>query len=163
MTMGCVGAIGNNNNQVAGTMWDASLLPIRCTNSSGGGAYLSDLTHGATWAAQNGAGSVSVSYSGVESSSVGTTGTTLKNSYDCLMVWAAGNSSYSLSSSTDWSDVIIVSATDSGNNKASWSNYGKPIDVAAPGVSVLTTSNGGGTQSVSGTSFSAQSPTESSA
>lgn len=153
-TMGCVGAIGNNNNQVAGTMWNCGLLPIRCTNSSNGGAYLSDLTDGALWAGQQGAGSVSVSYSGVESNSVGTTGTTLKNSYDCLMVWAAGNSGYSLSSSADWANVIITSATDSNNNKASWSNYGSPIDVGAPGVSVLTTSNGGGTASVSGTSFS---------
>jgi thermitase len=154
MTMGCVGAIGNNNNQVAGTMWNCGLLPIRCTNSSNGGAYLSDLTDGALWAGQQGAGSVSVSYSGVESSSVGTTGTTLKNSYDCLMVWAAGNSGYQLSSGADWNNVIITSATDSNNNKASWSNYGAPIDVGAPGVSVLTTSNGGGTASVSGTSFS---------
>jgi len=153
-TMGCVGAIGNNNNQVAGTMWNCGLLPIRCTNSSNGGAYLSDLTDGALWAGQQGAGSVSVSYSGVESNSVGTTGTTLKNSYDCLMVWAAGNSGYSLSSSADWANVIIVSATDSNNNITSWSNFGPPIDVGAPGSSVLTTANGGGTTSVSGTSFS---------
>ncbi len=153
LCMGCVGAIGNNNNQVVGAMWNSGLLPIRATNSSNGGAYLSDLTDGALWAGQQGAGSVSVSYSGVESNSVGTTGTTLKNSYDCLMVWAAGNSGYSLSSSADWANVIITSATDSNNNKASWSNYGSPIDVGAPGVSVLTTSNGGGTSSVSGTSF----------
>lgn len=154
LCMGCVGAIGNNNNQVAGAMWNSGLLPIRTTNSSGGGAYLSDLTNGAMWAGQNGAGSVSVSYSGVESNSVGTTGTTLKNSYDCLMVWAAGNSGYSLSSGADWNNVIIVSATNSSNNKTSWSNYGSPIDVGAPGESIRTTANGGGTSSVSGTSFS---------
>jgi subtilisin family serine protease len=153
-TMGCVGAIGNNNNQVAGMMWNSSLMPIRTTNSSGGGAYLSDLNDGALWAAQNGAGSVSVSYSGVESNSVGTTGTTLKNTYDCLLVWAAGNSGYALSSSADWANVIIVGATDQNNNKTSWSNYGAPLDVMAPGVSILTTSNGGGTGSPSGTSFS---------
>jgi subtilisin family serine protease len=152
--MGCVGAIGNNNNQVAGVMWNSSLMPIRTTNSSGGGAYLSDLTNGALWAGQNGAGSVSVSYSGVESSSVGTTGTSLKNNYDCLMVWAAGNSGYALSSSADWANVIIVGATDQNNNKVSWSNYGAPLDLMAPGTSILTTQNGGGTGSPSGTSFS---------
>ncbi len=152
LTMGCVGAIGNNNNQVVGVCWNAGLLPIRTSNSSGGGAWMSDLTHGATWAAQNGAGSVSVSYSGVESSSVNTTGNTLKNTYDSLLCWAAGNSNSNLT--FDWLNVIICSATDSNDNKASFSSYGTAVDVAAPGVSVLTTANGGGIASVSGTSFS---------
>ncbi|MAW61643.1 MAG: hypothetical protein CMJ94_12540 [Planctomycetes bacterium] len=151
---GCVGAIGNNNNQVAGVAWDVSIMPVRVSNSSGGGAYLSDLTGGALWAGQNGAGSASVSYSGVESSSVGTTGTTLKNQYDCLMLWAAGNSNRSLNSAYDHANVIVVGATDQNNNRASFSNYGAPIDVVAPGVSILSTSMGGGTSSPSGTSFS---------
>lgn len=151
---GCVGAIGNNNNQVAGVCWDVSIMPVRVSNSSGGGAYLSDLTGGALWAGQNGAGSASVSYSGVESNSVGTTGTTLKNTYDCLMLWAAGNSNRSLNSAYDFADVIIVGATDQNDNRASFSNYGAPVDVVAPGVSILSTSRGGGTSSPSGTSFS---------
>lgn len=151
---GCVGAIGNNNRQVAGVNWDVSIMPVRVSNSSGGGAYLSDLTGGALWAGQNGAGSASVSYSGVESNSVGTTGTTLKNSYDCLMLWAAGNSNRALSGSYDHQNVIVVGATDQGDNRAYFSNYGSPIDVVAPGVSILTTSRGGGTSSPSGTSFS---------
>lgn len=151
---GCVGAIGNNNNQVAGVAWSVSLMPVRVSNSSGGGAYLSDLTGGALWAGQNGAGSASVSYSGVESSSVGTTGTTLKNNYDCLMLWAAGNSNYALNSAYDHANVIVVGATDQNDNRASFSNYGAPIDVVAPGVSILSTSRGGGTSSPSGTSFS---------
>ncbi|MCH2102302.1 MAG: S8 family serine peptidase [Planctomycetes bacterium] len=151
---GCVGAIGNNNRQVAGVAWDVSIMPVRVSNSSGGGAYLSDLTGGALWSGQNGATSSSVSYSGVESNSVGTTGTTLKNQYDCLMLWAAGNSNRSLNSSYDHANVIIVGATDSSNNRASFSNYGAPIDVTAPGVSILSTSRGGGTSSPSGTSFS---------
>lgn len=151
---GCVGAIGNNNRQVAGVAWDVSIMPVRVSNSTGGGAYLSDLTGGALWSAQNGATSSSVSYSGVESSSVGTTGTTMKNQYDCLMLWAAGNSNRSLNSAYDHANVIVVGATDQNNNRASFSNYGAPIDVVAPGVSILSTSRGGGTSSPSGTSFS---------
>lgn len=151
---GCVGAIGNNNRQVVGVAWDVSIMPVRVSNSSGGGAYLSDLTGGALWAAQNGAGSASVSYSGVESSSVGTTGTTMKNQHDSLMLWAAGNSNRALNNAYDHANVIVVGATDQGNNRASFSNYGAPIDVVAPGVSILSTSRGGGTSSPSGTSFS---------
>jgi len=49
---------------------------------------------------------------------------------------------------------VSVSATDANDAKASFSNYGPTIDIAAPGVSILTTTNGGGYGSVSGTSFS---------
>jgi subtilisin family serine protease len=52
-------------------------------------------------------------------------------------------------------NVLAVSATDSADNLASWSTYGNFVDVAAPGVSIYTTANGGGYRYASGTSFSA--------
>ena len=60
-------------------------------------------------AAQHGAKTVSVSYSGVDDSAVGSTGTTMKN-MDALLIWAAGNAGSQLSN--DWQDVIIAGATD---------------------------------------------------
>src|SRR5262249_16969805 len=45
--------------------------------------------------------------------------------------------------------------TDSTDHLASWSNSGSNLDLSAPGVSILTTNNGGGYGSWSGTSFSA--------
>jgi|GEM_PF-1351011 len=152
LTIGCVGAIGNNNTLVAGVNWTISLLPIRTSNSSGGSASLSDLSDGALWAASNGAKTISVSYSGVESASVGTTGTTIKN-MDALLFWAAGNSNANLSG-FDWDDVIVVAATDQNDNKASFSSYGLAVDCAAPGVDITSTTNGGGSGAASGTSFS---------
>lgn len=151
-TTGCVGAIGNNGTGVAGINWTISLMPIRVSNSSGGGANMSDLTHGSLWAAQNGAKTVSVSYTGVESSSVGTTGTQIK-ALDALLIWAADNYNQN-HSSFDWQDVIVVGATDQSDNKASFSSYGLAIDVMAPGVDIMTTALGGGYNDVSGTSFS---------
>jgi hypothetical protein len=50
--------------------------------------------------------------------------------------------------------ILYVSATDSSDNPASWSSRGNHIDVAAPGVGILTTTNGGGYGASSGTSFS---------
>ncbi|MDP6962779.1 MAG: S8 family serine peptidase [Planctomycetota bacterium] len=152
-TIGCVGAIGNNGTGVSGMAWDVSLMPVRCSNSSGGGAYLSDLTDGARWAVDNGARSISVSYSGGESSSVETTGSYIK-SQNGLVCWSSGNYGNQVYGS-DHQNVIIVGATTSSDNRASWSTYGDWIDVAAPGSGVLTTANGGGYSSVSGTSFSA--------
>ncbi|MGB0513642.1 MAG: S8 family serine peptidase [Wenzhouxiangellaceae bacterium] len=60
--------------------------------------------------------------------------------------------------------VITVSATSSSDNWPSWSNWGNdsaswtsnnsaPVAIAAPGVSVLSTANGGGTTTLSGTSM----------
>jgi aqualysin 1 len=49
--------------------------------------------------------------------------------------------------------VLTVAAHDSNNNNASWSNFGTIIDLSAPGVSVLSTSNNGGTTTYSGTSM----------
>ena len=49
--------------------------------------------------------------------------------------------------------IVTVAATDSGNNEASWSNYGNCVDIWAPGVSILSTRKGGGTTTMSGTSM----------
>jgi subtilisin family serine protease len=53
-------------------------------------------------------------------------------------------------------NVYTVSAIDSQNVFASWSNWGnQPVDFAAPGVSVLSTKKDGGTTTYSGTSMAA--------
>lgn len=49
--------------------------------------------------------------------------------------------------------IMTVAATDSNDKEASWSNYGKCVDIWAPGVSVLSTKKGGGTTTFSGTSM----------
>jgi len=51
--------------------------------------------------------------------------------------------------------VMTVAATDSSDNQPSWSNYGSCVDIWAPGVSILSTKNGGGTTTMSGTSMAA--------
>jgi len=52
-----------------------------------------------------------------------------------------------------YSNVISVSATDQSNNLAGWSSRGY-INIAAPGVGILTTHRGSGYASWGGTSFS---------
>ena len=49
--------------------------------------------------------------------------------------------------------VATVAATDSGDNEASWSNYGSCVDIWAPGVSVFSTYKSGGYATLSGTSM----------
>jgi thermitase len=70
-----------------------------------------------------------------------------------VVVTAGGNAgTYYAGANTD--TMITVSATDSADQRASWSTYGPSIDVAAPGVGIWTTVLGGGYGAVNGTSFS---------
>ena len=57
---------------------------------------------------------------------------------------------------TNGNNIYTISAIDSQDRFASFSNYGNPpIDYAAPGVSVLSTYKSGGTATLSGTSMAA--------
>ncbi|NQU47957.1 MAG: S8 family serine peptidase [Planctomycetes bacterium] len=152
LTGGCIGATGNNGQGVAGCVWDIQLLPVRVSNFSSGGAYYSDLEEGARWAAENGASTISASYSGVNNASIQTTGAYCR-SLGALYFYAADNSNQN-HSSFDWPDVIVVGATDSNDNKASFSSYGVAVDLTGPGVDVWTTAMGGGYGGASGTSLS---------
>jgi subtilisin family serine protease len=49
--------------------------------------------------------------------------------------------------------IITLSAIDQADNEASFSNFGSCVDMAAPGVSILSTYKGGGYATLSGTSM----------
>ena len=149
---GVIGARGNNGVGVSGVNWNVSVVPVRASESQTGSAQLSDLQSGAIWAAQQGARAVSVSYSGVNSSSNQQTGSLLRLTYNSLLVWAAGNSGANLGVDT-YSEIIIVASVDSTDLLAGTSNFGALLDLCAPGVGILTTSTGNNYASVSGTSF----------
>ncbi len=79
-----------------------------------------------------------------------------------LYVVAAGNngtdacaSSPSRAGAGTNNGIITVAATDTSNREASFSNYGPCVDLWAPGVNILSTSNTGGTATMSGTSMAA--------
>ncbi len=73
-----------------------------------------------------------------------------------LLVAAAGNSgSLRPSYPAAYPGVVSVAASNNAGQKTWWSNYGGTVDFTSPGENVTTTNFGGGTVSVSGTSFSA--------
>ncbi len=154
-TTGCAAANGDNGTGVAGVGWNLSHRMMRVSNSSSGSASLSTLTHAALTSIQAGDRVANVSYSGVTSSSVRSTGTQIKN-LGGLLTWAAGNNGANLNwGNRDNDNVIVVGATTSGDNKSSFSAFGPSVDLMAPGSGVQTTNTGSGYASVSGTSFSA--------
>lgn len=152
LVTGTGAARGNNNLGVAGVGWNLRPMHVRTSNLSSGNASQSDILNGARWAVENGAKSASCSYSGVDTNSVQTTGAYIK-SIGGLLVYAAGNDARDLSN-IDFADVIIVGASDQGDNRASFSAFGRGVDIFAPGVSIYATTNGSGYGAASGTSFS---------
>jgi len=73
-----------------------------------------------------------------------------------LVVAAAGNSGLgtdTVAYPAKYDSVIAVAATDSANNRASFSSTGPSIELAAPGVGIVSTVPGGSWASKSGTSM----------
>lgn len=149
---GTAAAETNNSNGVAAVAWGAQILPVRITNRSDGWATWSDIARGLNWAANQGADVANISY-GVSNSSAVTNAAQYMRSKGGLVVVAAGNDGVD-PGFKDNPYMISVSATTSSDAKASWSNFGEFINVAAPGASIQTTTRGGGYGNWNGTSFS---------
>ncbi|MBX7106720.1 MAG: S8 family serine peptidase [Gemmataceae bacterium] len=148
---GCAAAIGNNGVGVSGVNMNARIMMCRVTDASNGSASSSEILEGARWAVDHGAKVIGSSYSGVSSASIQTTGAYIRGKGG-IYCYAAGNDSANLSS-FDYPDVIVVGASDSGDNRAGFSAYGRAVDVFSPGVGILSTVVGGGYQAWSGTSM----------
>jgi subtilisin family serine protease len=154
-TTGCGSANGDNGVGVSGVGWNLGHRMLRVTNSSSGGANLSDLQAGARTSIEAGDKVASVSYSGVDSSSNLTTATYIK-SIGGLLVWAAGNDARNLTlNDRDADDLIVAGGTDENDALAGFSAYGIFVDLTAPANNVFTTDPGSDTSygAVSGTSF----------
>ncbi len=136
---GIAAAATNNATGVAGMGYNASLMNVKVLGDDGSGAY-SWIANCLTWSADNGAKVVNMSLGGPFNSQ------TLQNAVNyawnkgVVLAAAAGNSgSQAASYPAYYTNVIAVAATDSNDQKASWSNFGKWVDVAAPGVSIYST------------------------
>jgi thermitase len=151
-TAGTAGAAGNNTIGVASVAFGSKIMPIRITDTSGY-AYYSTMANGITWAADHGARVASISFLGVTASSTVLSAAQYMRSKGGVVVAAAGNTG-ALESYPATDYVTSVSASDTTNSITSWSSYGSYVDLAAPGVGIYTTAQGGGYASVSGTSFS---------
>jgi thermitase len=148
---GVVAALGNNAMGVAGVAFNARLMPIRVTDTSGY-ASISALASGLTYAADHGARVANMSFAVQSYSTIISAAQYFMNKGGVVMN-SAGNSGV-LDSTAPSSALVSVSASDSTDTLASWSTFGPYVDVSAPGVGIWTTTMGGGYGGVSGTSFS---------
>jgi subtilisin family serine protease len=147
----------NNSLDVVGVAAGATVVAVRVLDNSGSGTW-SGVIAGIDHVAANGkTGDVAnMSLGGGYNQSLNDAVANAASKGIKFAV-AAGNDgadckNYSPASTTH-SNVYTVSAIGTNDCLTSWSNYGAPVDVAAPGASILSTRNGGGTTTMSGTSM----------
>ena len=149
---GTVGAETNNAEGVAATCPGCKLLVAKSGNVRV--LYDSDIVQGIYWSVDNRAKAINLSLGSEGKSRI------LEHAVDyawdngVVVVAAAGNENTDRPSyPAAFRHVISVSATDQADMKARFSNYGTTVDVAAPGVSILSTVPGDGYGRKSGTSM----------
>ena len=153
---GIAAAATNNGVGVAGTAFDAHLIPVKVLDSTGTGSYAA-ITNGIVWAAQHGARAINLSIQGSMYSQTLCDAIKIAMTDGAVVVAAAGNNSSSAPSyPAACPGAIGVAATDSGDSPASFSNYGKPdVFLSAPGASIYSTYLNRGYTTMSGTSMAA--------
>lgn len=174
---GVAAASTNNGNSVAGMSWGAQLLSLKVfTNGSCPSVGCSDagcvatdanikdaIDHAVTLQNTAAVGKVIINMSlggagACPGAGVVQVAITAAVTAGIPVIVSAGNDGGAVNNPGNCAGVIPVGATDSNNAIASFSSRGTQLasnGLVAPGVSVLTTDQGGGTANATGTSFSA--------
>jgi serine protease len=141
---GTIAAQANNNQGVAGIAYGAKILPVRVLGCGGG--YMSDISDGIVWASGgivSGAPTntaraqvinLSLGGEGACSYTIQTAINTARSN-NAIIVVAAGNDNINVSgtSPANCTGVITVAAINRSGGRASYSNYGSQVTLAAPG------------------------------
>lgn len=153
----CAGTIGSKSYGVAKK---AKLFAVKVLSNQGSGSY-SGIISGMDFVAQDAQSRncpnghfASMSLGGGYSAAVNQGAAALVSSGVFLAV-AAGNDNRDAQNTSPASEVsaCTVGATASNDARSSFSNYGRVVDIFAPGTGILSTWIGGSTNTISGTSM----------
>ncbi len=160
---GTIAALTNNAAGVAGVTWFCKILPVRVLarmvenappRRVTGVGTAADIAAGIRWAADHGAHVINLSLGGGSDTFAERDAVAYAVSRNVVVVAAMGNDASSAPSfPAAYPDVVAVGATDQADHRATFSNTGAHIDVAAPGVGIRSTVWDNGTTSMSGTSM----------
>lgn len=150
---GTIAANANNGVGVAGAAFNSPLAICKGLNSAGSGTLVM-IANCITWLNEQGSDVISMSLGGSAGSSALQQAVQNATQNGSLLVAAAGNSgNSSLSYPAAYAEVVSVAATDHNDARASFSQFNSDVEVAAPGVNILSTWNNGGYNTISGTSM----------
>jgi thermitase len=150
---GTIAAKANNGIGVAGVAFNADLVVCKALDEFGSGS-IADVANCIAWAVSEGAKVISMSLEGGAST---TLQNAVANAWDngngAVIVAAAGNAGdATVAYPAGYPEVVSVAATDNRDVRADFSNANSDVEIAAPGVDVLSTVPGGGYDFFSGTS-----------
>ena len=162
---GTIGGVGNNGVGVAGVNWEVSLMGLKFLDANGSGST-SDAIQAVNYATmmKNQYGQnvrvTSNSWGGGGSSSAMRQAIESGAEAEIVFIAASGNDGMNNDTNPQYpasytSDAVIsVAATDRNDALANFSNYGATsVDIAAPGVGIVSTTPGNSYASFSGTSM----------
>jgi subtilisin family serine protease len=159
---GTIAAVDNAGIGVVGVAPNSrlNLYIVRVFGNDGAWAYSSTLVDAATRCQNAGANVISMSLGGSVSNRTEQTKFDQLLKADILSIAAAGNGGNSRTSyPAGYASVVSVAAVDASGAKASFSQFNKDVEIAAPGVGVLSTVPPGtgllGTLSAGGTGYEA--------
>lgn len=139
---------------VIGAAPRATVHPVKILTKSGRG-QLSDLIRGIGWAVDQRLPLINLSAGVPDPSDSLTRAVRAATAAGTLIIAAAGNGGGNVGYPAALPEVVAVTALDGQNKVAPFCATGTGVDIAAPGVSLLSTLPGGGTGRKSGTSFAA--------
>ncbi|KAJ8118782.1 hypothetical protein OPT61_g311 [Boeremia exigua] len=154
----CAGTVGSKTYGVAKK---TKLFAVKVLDAAGSGTN-SGVIAGINYVTNDSKTRTGCSAGFVGSMSLGGTKSTAVNSAvanavtaGIFMAIAAGNEAQNAANVSPASEpsAFTVAASDSNDKFATFSNWGTSVDIIAPGVSILSTWNNGGTNSISGTSM----------
>ena len=137
---GTVAAVGNNRLGIVGVAPESKVMALKGLDATGSGS-LEDLTAAIVYAADNGAGVINASWGMYSPEPVRSLADAIAyaREQDVLFVTAAGNEAWDVGSPADGFTpanilgAFAVSAFNHEDALAPFSNYGRKIEVAAPG------------------------------
>lgn len=141
-TAGTAAARTDNGKGIAG-MAQVTIMPLQVFNSSGSGTWEA-IAEAVVYATDNGASVLNYSGGGFGGAQVLADAVQYSWANGMSVVAAAGNAATSTKFfPAAYPEVIAVAATDQNDRQASFSNFGDWLDVAAPGVDILSCFKGG--------------------
>ncbi len=160
---GTIAAAGNNGTGITGVGWRTRIMPLKFLGANGG--YTSDAVEAINYAVNKGVKISNNSWGGGGDSQALQDAIARAEANGHLFIAAAGNGgSDGIGDNNDAvphypsnypnSNIVAVAATGDRDTRASFSNFGaKSVDLAAPGVNILSTLPGNTYGSYSGTSM----------
>ena len=143
---GIIAAVGNNGRGIAGVNWSTRILPIKVQADDANFFEDADVIEALYYARDRGVHIVNCSFGGSSFSQLEFDAFEDLRQSGILAVCAAGNDSKDTDaipnypSAYNLDNIIAVAAGDSGDNLASYSNFGaESVDVMAPGSSIKST------------------------